>query len=144
MDAERFETLALAYGRDLGRWPAEEREAARTLLAGSPSLAAVLDEAGDLDDALDAWRTPAPSAALRERVLASAPKRRRSGFGGFGLWLSGAGFAAAAAGVVVGVAVCSAAVSDVRADGLLSAALANETAAALAGFTVGEAGGTQA
>ena len=57
----------------------------------------------DLNRLLDAYRTPAPSAALRERVLAAAPKgRRRGGFDPF-WWASGAGLAAAGvAGVVFG------------------------------------------
>ena len=57
----------------------------------------------DLNRLLDAYTVPAPSVALRERVLAAAPKRRaRAGFDPF-WWLSGAGLAAAGvAGLVVG------------------------------------------
>jgi ferric-dicitrate binding protein FerR (iron transport regulator) len=57
----------------------------------------------DLNRLLDAYRTPAPSATLRERVLAAAPKpRRRPAFDLF-WWASGAGLAAAGvAGVVFG------------------------------------------
>lgn len=145
MDVERFETLALAYGGDLRRWPEAERNAAEAFVAGSPEAArAVLREAGDLDAVLDGWASPAPSAALRERVLAAAPKDRtrvRPLRHGLGLWLSGAGFAAvAAAGVVVGFAASSAAVSNVRADTLLSATLPNESEPALTPFTVGAFG----
>ena len=61
----------------------------------------------DLNRLLDAYRVPAPSAGLRERVLAAAPKGRRArgGFDPF-WWLSGAGLAAAGvAGIVVGAAL---------------------------------------
>ena len=145
MDVDRFETLAQAYGGDPGRWPEAERAAAEAFRFASPAEAErVLAEAADLDFALDAWRVSAPSAALRGRVLAAAPSprpRRRS----LGLWLSGAGFAAAAAvaGVMVGVAASNAAVSDIRADALLSATLPQE-GAALAAFTLGAAGGAEA
>jgi len=138
MDADRFNTLAAAYGGDLRRWPEAERAAAEDFRRRQPEAArTMLEEAADLDFALDAWRVAAPSAALREAVLAAAPKprtRRR----GLGLWLSGAGFAAAAtvAGVVVGVAASNAAVSDLRADALLSATLPQENST-LTAFTVG-------
>ena len=60
----------------------------------------------DLNRLLDAYRAPPPSAALRDRVLAAAPKRgRRLGVDPF-WWLSGAGLAAAGvAGLVVGAAL---------------------------------------
>jgi hypothetical protein len=144
MDAERFEVLAQAYGADLRRWPAEAREPARALLAAFPGLQSVLAEADALDAALDAWRVEAPPA-LRDKVLAAAPKPRRRGFG-LGLWLSGAGFAAAAtaAGAVAGVALFNAATYGDRADGLLSAAYNADGSAGVSAFTVGAAGGRSA
>jgi hypothetical protein len=143
MDIERFEALALAYGGAPGRWPAAERDAALDFLTREPDAArAALKAAESLDLALDCWRAPEVSANLRDRVLALAPKARApkalASPRGFGFWLSGAGFAAAAlAGVIVGVAASSAAVSDVRADTVLSATLTNENESALAPFTVG-------
>lgn len=138
MDTDRFETLAAAYGGDLRRWPEAEQAAAEDFRRRQPEAArAMLEEAADLDFALGAWRVPAPSAALREAVLAAAPKPRARKRG-LGLWLSGAGFAAAAtaAGVIVGVAASNAAVSDLRADALLSATLPQD-GSTLAAFTVG-------
>ena len=140
MDVERFETLAQAHGGDLRRWPEDERAAAEAFRAASPeAAAAMLRDAGDLDAALGAWRVPSPDAALRDRILASAPRARaQAAPRGFGFWLSGAGFAAVAvAGLVVGLAASNAAVSDARADALLSAALSNEGDAAASPFTVG-------
>ncbi|HTK36597.1 MAG TPA: hypothetical protein VL358_15100 [Caulobacteraceae bacterium] len=147
MDAERFETLAMAYGGDLRRWPEADRDAAEAFRARTPGAAgALLRQAQALDAVLDDWRSPAPSAALRDRVLMGPPPRARKAGSmgisprGLGFWLSGAGFAAAVlAGVVVGVTASTAAVSDARADAVLSATLANDEDAQAA-FTVGSAG----
>ncbi len=108
MTRERFEVLAEAYGGDVARWPAEERETAALLMAAEPAFTrGVLARSGDLDAALDAWRPAPVSHALRERIIAQAPRPR-----GFSLrnwaWRAGlgAGLAAAcAAGLVVGVAI---------------------------------------
>jgi hypothetical protein len=103
----RFEELACAYGGDVSRWPAEAREAAAMLMAAEPAFTGeVLARAGALDAALDSWRPAPASAALTERILATAPQAR----GRWPVWLSpaalGAGLAAAcAAGVIVGVAL---------------------------------------
>jgi hypothetical protein len=145
MDAERFETLAMAYGGDLRRWPEADRDAAEAFRAAAPEAArAILCEADDLDAALHEWRPPVVSAALRDRVLASAPRAKMMAGPaprGLGFWLSGAGFAAAAvAGVIVGVAASSAAVSNARADEVLAATLSNDGDSALAPFTLGYGG----
>jgi hypothetical protein len=70
---ERAAAILDAYGADPRRWPEAERAAmlARLREAGE----AMLDEAGALDDLLDAGRAPAPSMALRAAVLAGAPRR---------------------------------------------------------------------
>lgn len=106
LDADRFTALAEAHGGDLARWPQDVREAARRRLAAAPELGRTLEEAASLDAALDAWRPQAASAALREAILAAAPKVRR-GLGVAALVLRmglGAGLAAAcAAGVITGV-----------------------------------------
>ncbi|OYX31827.1 MAG: hypothetical protein B7Y99_09615 [Caulobacterales bacterium 32-69-10] len=145
MDIERYRSLAEAYGADMSRWPQDQRDPALALHAREPEAAGrILAEAAFLDEALDAWRPPTVSHALRERVLAGAPRPRaalggRSLGGRFGLWLSGAGLAAAcAAGIVVGMAGSSAAISDVRADEMLAAAASEDASTALAPFTVSD------
>jgi len=104
---ERFEALAEAYGGDVSRWPVEVLDAAGLTIGAEPAYArAVLERAGRLDAALDAWR-PAPArASLTDRILAAAPAAVRR----WPKWLSpaalGAGLAAAcAAGVIAGVQV---------------------------------------
>lgn len=125
MKAERLHALADAYGADLRRWPASERAFAESLIAGDPSLKAVLEDAAALDALLDAAPTPAPSAALMARLLAAAPRSRaikskaRSRLGR-AVWYLGAGWAAAAcAGVVVGVGLTTHLTADARADAVL-------------------------
>ncbi|MBL8554654.1 MAG: hypothetical protein JNL41_10285 [Phenylobacterium sp.] len=108
MTPDRFETLAEAWGGEVARWPAAEREAAATLMAEQPAWAsAILARAGDLDAALDVFAAPRASGALAERIVAGAPKPRAARWVG---WLipvgMGAGLAAAcAAGVLVGAQV---------------------------------------
>ncbi len=107
MTHERFEILAQAYGGDIARWPAAERDAAAMLMAVEPEFARiVLSDAGELDATLALWAPMAVSPALREAVVASAPApRRRWGPSAWFLRAGvGAGLAAAcAAGLVVGV-----------------------------------------
>ncbi|MDR3513220.1 MAG: hypothetical protein P4L73_16410 [Caulobacteraceae bacterium] len=108
MDHQRFEQLVAAYGADPARWPAQERAEAERLVAGAD-----LAEARALDAALDAFRVEAPSLALRQRILATAPRPRGGRLfkpGGFRpsgvFWLSGASLAAACAvGVIAGVSL---------------------------------------
>jgi hypothetical protein len=86
----RFAELAEAYG---------------SVIAREPAMQAILAEAEWLDARLDAWRVPAPSPALRDRVVAS---RRVALLRRARLWWSGIGIATALAGAVagsVGVAV---------------------------------------
>lgn len=106
MTPERFEALAEAYGGDVARWPAAEREAARQWRAAHTDAArSILDRAGALDNLLDAAPAPLASPELVQGIVAAAPParaRRRAGW-----WLPagmGAGLAAAcAAGVAVGL-----------------------------------------
>lgn len=106
MTHERFEALAEAYGGEIARWPAAERDAATLLMAQEPDFAsAALSAAADLDAMLDAWRAPAAGHALREAVIAAAPAKRRAGVRGW-FWRAGVGAglaAACAAGLAVGV-----------------------------------------
>lgn len=105
MTRARFEALAEAFGGEVARWPAAEREAAALLMSAEPAFVrAALERADRLDAVLDSWRPRPAAAALTDRVLAAAPKPRARRFA----WLSpaalAAGLAAAcAAGVIVGV-----------------------------------------
>ena len=127
MTAERFLALIAAWGADSRRWPAEERIAAEAFLAANPGFARpALQEAAAVDDLLRASRVSAPSAALRDRVLASAAeaglRARREGrrwLDRLGLAL-GAGWAAAAcAGVVAGVMLTGHFTAATEADAVL-------------------------
>lgn len=97
MTAQRFADLAAAWGGDLRRWPEAEREAARAFAAADPSAAErVLFDARQLDAALDLSPRPAVSAALRDRVIASAASaglRARAAWPDLKklLWIGGAG-----------------------------------------------------
>jgi hypothetical protein len=96
----RFAELAQAYGSVVARWP-EAVRAEAMVMAQDPAMQAILAEAEWLDARLDAWRVPAPSAALRDRIVASrrvALARRAR------LWWSGIGIATALAGAVAGSA----------------------------------------
>ncbi|HEV2081547.1 MAG TPA: hypothetical protein VGR32_03730 [Brevundimonas sp.] len=135
MKRERFENLAGTYGGDLRRWPGSDRAAAERLLADAPELRAVLDEAATLDVLLHASPTPSPSPALRDRVIAAAPKPARlpalAGLAGWAGVLSpagwsrtgvafGAGWAAATcAGVVAGLMLTQTLTADAQADAVL-------------------------
>ena len=123
MTAERFMALASAYGADLRRWPEAERAAAELFKATAPEKARpVLDEADRIDALLFASPRPLPSAALRERVIASAAQagqRSRR-------WLErtvlvlGAGWAATAcAGVAAGLMLTAHLTADAQADAVL-------------------------
>ena len=120
MKAERLQALADAYGADLRRWPVSERAFAESLIAGEPSLRAVLDDAAGLDVLLAAAPVVAPSADLTARILAAAPHRKARGRLGQAIWFLGAGWAAAAcAGVVAGVGLTTHLTADARADAVL-------------------------
>ncbi len=108
MNLDRFQTLADAFGGVITRWPAHEQDAAFAFLAASPDAAAgALADARDLDEDLDAAGRLSPSHALRQAILAAAPRARpvrspvRRWFAGAGV---GIGLAAATvAGVMIGV-----------------------------------------
>jgi len=107
MTPARFAALAEAWGGDRRRWPAGERAGAQALLARTPQLQAVLDEAGELDAWLDAHAVAAPSPALMQAVLADRPRRpARHGWRAWiGAWQPGTRIAGAAAGAgLAGVA----------------------------------------
>ncbi|MGI8840332.1 MAG: hypothetical protein ACR2F8_06085 [Caulobacteraceae bacterium] len=132
MSPERFEALAGAFGGDLGRWPAAERQAALRLAAVRTAWTApVLGGASRLDGFLDAAPSWAPSRELRERIVQAAPLSRTSSRAW--RWLVPLGLAAglagsAVAGVAAGVIVAPAALLPLHVE---AAADPGEEAAAL-------------
>ena len=121
MERARFEDLAGTWGGDLRRWPEGERAEAERLLQADPAAQAVLDEAAGLDALLDRSPTPWPSQALRDRIVAAAPRA-----GAWSLHWSrtglafGAGWAAAAcAGVMAGLVLTRSLTADLQADAVL-------------------------
>jgi hypothetical protein len=102
---DRFRALAEAYGGVIAHWPEPVREAAQAM-SRSPEAGAILQEALQLDEALDAWRVPAASRQLHERIAGTAPRARQQAKPGIvtrtRLWWSGIGLAAALAGAVTG------------------------------------------
>lgn len=106
MNAERFKILAEAYGADLDRWPADDREAATAFLDEDADAPVWLADAEGLDRLLDLAPSPAPSAMLREEIIASASRAHKVAWPRAPRWLSGAGLAAACAlGIVVGASL---------------------------------------
>jgi len=110
MTPERFAALARSYGADIGRWPARERAAGRTLSEANRAAAAgVLAQAAALDRLLAAAPGPAADLALQERVFRCAiagratPRTGRWWLGfGLGAGLAGAAAAGLAAGLLIG------------------------------------------
>ena len=107
LSADRFRTLAEAYGGSIERWPEESRQAAARLLS-DPKYVGILSAAQALDDILDEWKTTPPSPDLAVRVSAGAPISILEYFARWRLWLSGMGLAAALAGAVAGGVVVAA------------------------------------
>ncbi|CAD6519173.1 hypothetical protein ACFQ3P_07965 [Paraburkholderia sabiae] len=105
MTPERFRAIVDAYGADARNWPADERAAASAWAEQHRGEAdALLAEAAQLDMWLASDTVAAPDPAFVERVVASAPVRRRrprwlpltwpgSRSRRAGLWWSGAAFA---------------------------------------------------
>jgi hypothetical protein len=117
MSPDRFDQLTLAFGGDVERWPAAEREAARRLAVNQPALTEPLTaHARRLDRTLDRAPSAQPSRELRDRVIAAAPgprATRATARRAASRWLAGLGLAAgfagaAAAGVAAGVLVAPA------------------------------------
>ncbi|MBN3752726.1 hypothetical protein G3N95_07215 [Paraburkholderia sp. Tr-20389] len=113
MTPERFRAIVDAYGADARHWPVAERTAASAWADQHRSEAdALLADAAQLDLWLAGDTVAAPDPSLVERVVASAPARRRSRRlslawpGGrlrrAGWWWSGAAFAGV--GLIGGVA----------------------------------------
>jgi len=112
LSLDRFSALAEAYGADINRWPPTDRAAAQELAQQSPMARAYLAQADGLDAMLDLSRVAAPSAELRHRILAQAPRPRAASARAKLLrWLSGLG----AIGILTCGAVAGAAVIAVSA-----------------------------
>lgn len=122
MAFERFSNLTDAYGADLRRWPEGERAGAEALLAVDARARLLRDEADALDSLLDTVARPVVSAALRDKVVASAGQaglktRAAWRFWSRLAWISGAGWAAAAfAGVAFGFSLTGSLTQDQTAD----------------------------
>jgi ferric-dicitrate binding protein FerR (iron transport regulator) len=97
LSIERFEALVAAYGADLARFPAKEREAAERTLASSERARELFTREAALDVALVALPEPEVSRNLARR-LAEVPLRspqRRFGFPRLRWVVPGLGWAAA-------------------------------------------------
>jgi hypothetical protein len=125
MNAERFAALADAFGGDIRRWPEPERAAGWDFLKMEPAAAEpLLHAARRIDAVLDSAPSFIPSAALRELVLASAPRPGvRAAIAWHPLrWLAPTGLAAAcAAGALFGVMAFHGAQSQLKADSVMVA-----------------------
>jgi hypothetical protein len=107
MNEDRFLNLAAAYGADMNRWPAGERAVAATFAAANPQIVeACLAAERLLDAALQSYDARGASAALRTRIIASAPRaravRRWIAAAGLGLGLAASAAAGVAAGYTLG------------------------------------------
>tara|TARA_R110002167_G_scaffold23011_9_gene81890 strand:- start:5214 stop:5639 length:426 start_codon:yes stop_codon:yes gene_type:complete len=126
MTLDRLTVLADAWGGDLRRWPPADRIEAEQLLASDPEARAVLEAATAFDALLSTSPQPRASAALRDRVIASASRAglkprpaRRFWFDRLVL-ASGAGWAAAAcAGIIAGLSLTTHMTADIQADAVL-------------------------
>ncbi|CAE6719540.1 hypothetical protein [Paraburkholderia haematera] len=77
MTPERFHQIVEAYGADPRRWPQQERAAAEAWAAAHRAeAAAVLADAAGIDAWLAADKVDPPGAALKQRIIGSAPVRQ--------------------------------------------------------------------
>jgi hypothetical protein len=125
LNPTRFQGLADAYGGDIARWPEAERSAALAFAEADPTAEGILAEATALDRMLAASPTPAPSLALREAIVASAPRPRGRAIGRRWVGLGASLAAASVAGVLAGAAAAPIAASHLR---MRTADTANEAA----------------
>ncbi|WP_420405106.1 hypothetical protein [Nisaea sp.] len=106
---KRFRELADAFGSDLAKWPASERDAARSLLSERPDLESVLAEWAALDAALADFlsETELPPRPIAEPGGTFGLRGLFEALWPFGsLWQPAAGLvAASAAGFIVGISL---------------------------------------
>ena len=129
MNRQRFEALAEAFGGDVARWPAAERETAAVLIAAEPEWArGALAEASDLDAILVSDAPPRGSVDLVDRIVADAPRVRAARWTGWMLPAGmGAGLAAAcAAGILAGVQFAAAQTVTNDTESMITALSADE------------------
>jgi len=109
MDMARFGRILDAYGAEERFWPADERDAAHSLLAENEEANALWREAAAVDDLLNRSVAPSPSPEIMADILAAASPRpwRRWAvvLWPFGpLWRPFSGLAAAMVlGILIGV-----------------------------------------
>lgn len=136
MTHERFAALAEAFGGDVARWPAAERELAAEFLAADADFARqTLAAARALDAALDAWRPLPVTTALREAVNLTTPRGRARTVWADWIWRAGlgAGLAGACgAGVLVGAVAWGAAGAE---SDVITAVMSGDEAGMIAGET---------
>ena len=106
MTLKRFRRILDAYGADPARWPEDEIDAIRALLASSEDARRMADEAGHVDRLLDQWEAPVSAAldpadiAARVSALPQEPGAGQNDAIGWRItlgWPNVAGLAAAAA-----------------------------------------------
>jgi len=132
MNSERFTTLAQAYGADLSRWPAEERDAAVEFLAANPGA---LEEEAALDALLDLAPAASLSPDLASRLAYGAPRGRPQRLGRPQAWMSGAGLAAACVlGLAFGASLPAHILVDPSTEALVETQTAFDTGADLTGL----------
>ncbi len=103
MTPDHFGELVEIYGAEPRRWPRGQRQAAITFTEDHPEVAAhILENARRLDEALDRYVVPEPSAKLTRMIMESAPSIRAAARH-TRLWRQGASFAAVGlAGALIG------------------------------------------
>src|SRR4051812_19954258 len=73
MTLKQFKHLLDAYGADVQRWPAEDRRAARALLARDPAAHAAQHAAAEIDRWLETYDPPSEAGAAA-RIAADLTK----------------------------------------------------------------------
>ncbi len=74
MSRARLRALLEAYGADLDRWPPNERDAGRALLAQAPEARGWRDRQQELDALLDLVPAAEASPGLVDRILTALPQ----------------------------------------------------------------------
>lgn len=122
-DRDRAIRLIEAYGASSDRWPDRDRVWMTALVQSDSGLRQALEDAARLDAQLASEPDPTPSQAMMARILEASP-RPLPALNGWRLgWLSGAGWAtAAAAGLCLGLAVGQQALTIWRAEAALEQA----------------------
>jgi len=112
MPDDRILELIGAYGADPAAFPEAERDAAAHRIAEAPGLfAKALEDARRLDQFLDLVPEVQVSASLRDSLLASAPRPRKTRRAENGLrrflpgWLPAGAVASLVMGIMIGVNV---------------------------------------